>query len=140
MSAYSEFGANLPIHAAGAEQAPAAARGNLGAIISRIEEAVEAETDGIRSGAAFDIKASNARKSRCLYELNRAMKGIGHADVLSEHREGLLRLRKKLARNEAAIQAHLSAVSEVANLLKNAIQNAEADGTYSAGEFGWARS
>jgi hypothetical protein len=125
MSAYSEFGANLPVHAAGAEQAPAAARGNLGAIISR---------------ASFDIKASNARKSRCLYELNRAMKGIGHADMLSEHREGLLRLRKKLARNEAAIQAHLSAVSEVANLLKNAIQNAEADGTYSAGEFGWARS
>ena len=57
-----------------------------------------------------------------------------------EHREGLTRLRQKLARNEAAILAHLNAVNEVANLLKNAIQNAEADGTYSAGAFGWAQS
>jgi hypothetical protein len=49
-------------------------------------------------------------------------------------------LRQKLARNEAAILAHLNAVTEVANLLKDAIQHAEADGTYSAGQFGWAQS
>jgi hypothetical protein len=67
------------------------------------------------------------------------MKGSGQAEVLAENSEGLTRLRQKLARNEAAILAHLNAVNEVANLLKSAIQNAEADGTYSAGEFGWAR-
>ena len=139
MSAYSEFGGNLPARAAAAEPAPAARPGNLAAIIGRIEEAVDDETAGIRAGSSFDLKASNARKSRCLYELNRAMKSIGQAELLSEHREGLTRLRQKLARNEAAILAHLSAVTEVANLMKNAIQNAEADGTYSAGEFGWAR-
>jgi hypothetical protein len=66
------------------------------------------------------------------------MKSIGQAEMLAEHREGLVRLRQKLAKNEAAILAHLSAVNEVANLLKNAIQHAEADGTYSASEFGWA--
>ena len=140
MTDYSEFTSNLPAPATASESFAAPARpGNLAAIIGRIEEAVEEETAGIRSGVSFDIKASNARKSRYLYELNRAMKGFGPAELPGEHREGLTRLRQKLARNEAAILAHLNAVTEVASLLKNAIQNAEADGTYSAGEFGWAR-
>jgi hypothetical protein len=138
MSAYSEFGGNLPARMA-PEPGPGAGPGNLAAIIGRIEEAVEEETAGIRANSSFDLKASNAKKSRCLYELNRAMKSIGQAELLAEHRDGLTRLRQKLARNEAAILAHLSAVAEVANLLKNAIQHAEADGTYSANEFGWAR-
>ncbi|MDR7034673.1 hypothetical protein [Mesorhizobium sp. BE184] len=138
MSEYSEFTANLPARTA-VEASPSAVRpGNLAAIMGRIEEAVEDETAGIRTTTGFDLKASNARKSRYLYELNRAMKGVNQADFLQEHREGLLRLRHKLARNEAAILAHLNAVSEVANLMRDAIQNAETDGTYSAGEFGRA--
>ncbi len=51
----------------------------------------------------------------------------------------LVAMASAILRNEQAILAHLSAVTEVANLLKNAIQQAEADGTYSAGEFGWAQ-
>ena len=47
-----------------------------------------------------------------------------------------MRLRDKLATNEAAILAHLNAVNEVATLMQSAIQRAETDGTYSAGEFG----
>ena len=132
---------NLPART-GAPEAPiASARpGNLAAIIGRIEEAVEEETIGIRSGTDYDLKASNARKSRYLYELTRALKGANEVEFLEQHREGLARLRQKLARNEAAILAHLNAVNEVATLLKNAIQRAEADGTYSAGEFGYART
>ena len=58
---------------------------------------------------------------------------------LAQHGEGLKRLREKLANNQAAILAHLNAVSEVATLMQKAIQHSEADGTYSSGEFGWAR-
>ncbi|MBN9549712.1 hypothetical protein LB553_15465 [Mesorhizobium sp. CA8] len=131
---------NLPART-NAMEAPAAARpGNLAAIIGRIEEVVDEETAGIRSGTAYDLKASNARKSRYLYELNRALKGANEIEFLEQHREGLLRLRQKLAKNEAAILAHLNAVNEVATLLRNAIQRADADGTYSAGEFGMARA
>jgi len=111
---------------------------SLSAIIGRIEEAVEQETVGLKTNRAFDIQASNARKSRCLYELTRAMKGIGETEALVEHRESIQRLRETLARNEAAIRAHLSAVNEVATLMRDAIRHAEADGTYSAGEFGWS--
>jgi hypothetical protein len=110
---------------------------SLSIIIGRIEEAVEAETHGLKHDRDFDLQSSNARKSRHLYELTRAMKGIGDADMLGEHRDGLKRLRETLGRNEAAIRAHLNAVSEVATLMRNAIRHAEADGTYSAGEFGW---
>ena len=139
MADYSEFSSNLPARTSEAP-IPFARPGNLAAIIGRIEEAVDEETAGIRAGTGFDLKASNARKSRYLYEMTRAMKGANEIEFLEQHREGLTRLRQKLAKNEAAILAHLNAVNEVANLLKNAIQRAEADGTYSAGEFGWARA
>lgn len=109
---------------------------NLSAIIGRIEETVEAETAAIRTDARFDIKASNIRKSRYLYELNKAISALRGTMLGEEHRAGILRLREKLAVNEAAILAHLNAVTEVATLMQNAIQHAEADGTYSADEFG----
>lgn len=138
MSDYSEFSSYQPPRAA--QPIPFPRPGNLAAIIGRIEEAVDEETAAIRTDTSYDLKASNARKSRYLYELTRAMKGVGQAEFLAEHREGLARLRQKLARNEAAILAHLSAVNEVANLIKGAIQRSEADGTYSAGEFGWGKA
>jgi hypothetical protein len=111
---------------------------NLTSIIGRIEEAVEAETTSIRTDVRFDVKASNARKSRHLYELNRAISAIGTVMLPEEHRSCIMRLRDKLAANEAAILAHLNAVTEVATLMQDAIQRAEADGTYSANEFGRA--
>jgi hypothetical protein len=140
MADYSEFTSNLPALATATDApVPSVRTGNLEIIIRRIEDAVEEETAGIRADPRFDLKASNARKSRCLYELNRAMKGMSQGEHLEQHRDGLTRLKEKLATNEAAIVAHLNAVTEVANLLKNAIQRAEADGTYCASEFGWAR-
>lgn len=109
---------------------------NLSAIIGRIEETVEAETASIRTDLRFDIKASNVRKSRYLYELNKAISGLRGTMLGEEQRSGIMRLREKLAANEAAILAHLNAVTEVAALMQDAIQRAEADGTYSADEFG----
>lgn len=115
---------------------PGEALMNLTAIISRIEETVEAETASIRTDVRFDIKASNARKSRYLYELNKAIGGLNGTAVPAEQRGSIIRLREKLAANERAILAHLNAVGEVAALMQDAIQRAEADGTYSAAEFG----
>ncbi len=107
---------------------------SLGTIIQRIEEAVELETVSLRTDVNFDIRASNARKSRYLYELNKAMKTVG-ADLLQANREGIVRLRRKLSENEAAISAHLNAVTEVAGLLQQAIESSEADGTYNSSVF-----
>ncbi len=110
----------------------------LTAILGRIEEAIDVETKAIRSDPKFDLSASNARKSRHLYELNKAMKGLARGDLRPEDRAGILRLRDKLSTNEATIRAHLSAVTEVAALLQDAIERHEADGTYSSAAFGRA--
>lgn len=137
MSDITEYRPDLP---ATADFSDATVRpGNVAAIISRIEDAVEEETAAIRTDIHFDIKASNARKSRYLYELTRATKGLVEGEFPSELKVGVERLRDKLVANERAILAHLSAVSEVAALLRDAIQRSETDGTYSANEFGWAR-
>ena len=53
MSAYSEFGGNLPARTA-AEPVATARPGNLAAIIGRIEEAIDDETAGIRASSSFD--------------------------------------------------------------------------------------
>ncbi|QPC85414.1 hypothetical protein GA830_00625 [Mesorhizobium sp. NBSH29] len=126
--------ARAPVDAALVQFRPA----SLSSIIGRIEEAVDDETASINTDVNFDVKASNARKSRYLYELTRAMKGFGDASDLAVHRDGIIRLHDKLAANEAAIKAHLSAVGEVAALLQDAIRASETDGTYSAGQFGGA--
>lgn len=115
---------------------PGEALVNLSAIIGRIEETVEAETASIRTDVRFDIKASNARKSRYLYELNKAIACLTGIGIPQEHKTNIVRLRDKLAANERAILAHLNAVGEVAALMQDAIQRSEADGTYSANEFG----
>ena len=123
--------------ASGREPVPMPARpASLSTILTRIEQAVDEETASIRTDMSYDLKASNARKSRYLYELSRAMKGVGAAQLIAEQREAVVRLRDKLAKNESAIRAHLSAVNEVATLIEGAIRRSETDGTYSAGEFG----
>jgi hypothetical protein len=109
---------------------------SLSTIIARIEQAVDEETASIRTDMNYDLKASNARKSRYLYELSRAVKGIGAPQLIAEQRDAIVRLRDKLASNESAIRAHLNAVNEVATLIESAIRRSETDGTYSAGEFG----
>jgi len=111
----------------------------LPGIIARIEEAVEVETKAIRTDIGFDLKASNARKSRYLYELNKAVRDI-RPEVLQANRDGIIRLRGKLAENEVAIAAHLKAVTEVAGLIQDAIEQSEADGTYDSGAFARVRT
>ena len=73
---------------------PAATAGSIASVltaIGRMEEAIEAETAAIRNDPGFDIKASNARKSRYLYELNRAARGVefkGAPHMVHRHADG----------------------------------------------------
>lgn len=139
MSEQDVYSATLPMPAARrAAPAMAARPSSLGTIIARIEEAVVSETASIRTDVHFDLKASNARKSRYLYDLHKALKDVRGDDVGPAEREGVARLRVRLEENQAAIRAHLDAVNEVAALLQDAIERSEADGTYSTGAFGRA--
>jgi hypothetical protein len=107
----------------------------LGILLARIEEVIDTETAAIRTDINFDIAASTARKSRHLYDLQRALRGQNDQALLETFRPEIERLRDKLAINQQAVTAHLEAVTEVALLIKTALQEAEADGTYSQSEF-----
>lgn len=131
----SEYAATLARPQTAPQNPPVAQNGSLLTLIRRIQEAVDEETDGIRANVDFDVAASNARKSRYLYDLNRASRGMAETLLRDEHREALAGLKRSLALNEQAILAHLNAVREVADIIRNAIRRAEADGTYSASEF-----
>lgn len=104
-------------------------------IIRRIRECVEHETRSIKSASNFDAKESNARKSRLLYELGRAIRASGAGPFGPEHQEDFLALKTALAENETVLRAHVAAVSEVAGILQQAIEREEADGTYSSGGY-----
>lgn len=108
---------------------------SLQTIIKRIRECVEMETQAIRADSRYDAKQLNSRKSRLLYELGRAGKGLNLADFDDQCREDFAELRKALAENESVLKAHISAVSEVASIVQDAIERDETDGTYTAGEF-----
>ncbi|UUP16836.1 hypothetical protein [Nitratireductor thuwali] len=109
---------------------------SLLALIERIAENVDAETEALRDDPKFDLKSSNVRKSRHLYELGRAFKNVNRDELGPQHHEAMAILRTRLQRNEAAIKAHLSAVSEIASIIQDVIERAQADGTYSANAFG----
>ena len=96
-----------------AEFTPAARPASLSTIIARIEQAVDEETASIRTDMNYDLKASNARKSRYLYELSKATKSIGAAQLIAEQRDAIVRLRDKLTKNESAIRATVDAASVV---------------------------
>ncbi|MBB6488055.1 hypothetical protein [Rhizobium lusitanum] len=104
-------------------------------VLGRLEMIIDNENNRIGSDPEFDLKVSNAHKSRCLYELSMLFRDTDPADLAVAHVEQLHGLKKKLVVNARRVEAHLEAVRAVADILKNAAQNADTDGTYSQEQF-----
>lgn len=104
-------------------------------VLGRLEMIIDNENNRIGSDPEFDLKVSNAHKSRCLYELSMLFRDTDPADLAVAHIEQLHGLKKKLVVNARRVEAHLEAVRAVADILRNAVQNADADGTYSQEQF-----
>ena len=104
-------------------------------VLGRLEMIIDNENNRIGSDPEFDLKVSNAHKSRCLYELSMLFRDTDPADLAAAHIGQLHDLKKKLVLNARRVEAHLEAVRAVADILKNAVQNADADGTYSQEQF-----
>ena len=56
-------------------------------------------------------------------------------ELASNHVEQLHTLKGKLKVNARRVEAHLNAVRTVADLLKNAVRDADGDGTYTQEQF-----
>ncbi|MDL2401471.1 MULTISPECIES: hypothetical protein [Rhizobium] len=104
-------------------------------VLGRLEMIIDNENNRIGTDPEFDLKVSNAHKSRCLYELSMLFRDTNPAELAVTHIEQLHGLKKKLVLNARRVEAHLEAVRAVADILKNAVQNADADGTYSQEQF-----
>lgn len=103
---------------------------NALAVIRRIEGYLDEETEAFGNPEAFDLAASNNRKSQGLMELNRAIRALAGSECEKEIRVHLAVLREKLDANLRVIRMHLSAVREISAVLSEAIQSADSDGTY----------
>ncbi|HEV7246017.1 MAG TPA: hypothetical protein VGN93_03385 [Shinella sp.] len=104
-------------------------------VLGRLETIIDNENDNIGSDPEFDLPTSNAHKSRCLYELAMLTRDVRPDEVPQTFSTQLGRVRDKLATNAQRVSAHLDAVREVVSILKNAVQDLEADGTYSQEQF-----
>ena len=102
--------------------------------IQRLEDVIDTETRLLLDGGNPDLVEINSRKSRGLYDFNKAMT---KASSLTEpaNMKGLQplldSLKQKLEKNCEALQLHLRAVGELADLIRGALETQDADGTYS---------
>ncbi|MCD7108441.1 hypothetical protein LRX75_05215 [Rhizobium sp. DKSPLA3] len=105
-------------------------------ILGRLEMILDNENARIGVDPTFDLKASNLRKSRCLYELTMLnRRQAPPTDVSPSYLSQAKHIRNKLATNSEKVEAHLEACRSVVELLKTAAQDADADGIYSEEQF-----
>lgn len=101
--------------------------------IERLEDTIDAETAALMAHKLVDQQEINRRKSQSLLELSRLSRTLRNSSPSPELLSRMERLREKLAHNHAVLEMHLRAIQEVSNIVSNAIQRAESDGTYSVG-------
>ncbi len=109
-------------------------------VLGRLELIIDNENERIGKDAQFDLKVSNAHKSRCLYELTMLFRTTSPQELAVKHIEQMHALKAKLATNARRVEAHLHAVRTVADLLKNAVRDADGDGTYTQEQFLYSES
>jgi hypothetical protein len=104
-------------------------------VLGRLELIIDNENSRLGSDPEFDIKASNAHKSRCLYELTMLFRDTRPESMPPSFVSHMKDLKTKLNTNARKVQAHMEAVRAVADILKNAARDAEDDGTYQQEHF-----
>lgn len=104
-------------------------------LLARLEGVIDMENEALGSDPNFDLKRSNALKSRCLYDMTVLFRDIGPAQLAAPQQRRLSGLRAKLDLNRTRVQAHMEAVHDLADMIKETVAASEADGTYSIDQF-----
>lgn len=103
-------------------------------IIAQAEELLDYEIESLQSQKLPDFTAINTKKIRVLRDLEEAKEVLLN---ISDRRyqeyaiEKLAGLKPKLERDQELLKMHLDAVSDLVEVIKSSVKNAEADGTYS---------
>lgn len=107
----------------------------LTTVLGRLELIIDNENTRLGDDPDFDLKTSNAHKSRCLYELTLLFRDTKPEELPDTFSAQMRELKNKLMANARKVEAHMEAVRSVADILRNAAQNAETDGCYSKEQF-----
>lgn len=104
-------------------------------VLGRLELIIDNENERLGFDPEFDIKASNAHKSRCLYELTMLFRDTRPDQMPPAFIGQMKGLKDKLNTNARKVQAHMDAVRAVADIIRNVARDAEDDGTYQQEHF-----
>ena len=96
---------------------------------------IDNENDRLGRDAQFDIKTSNAHKSRCLYELTMLCREAEPNEFPKGFSGQMKSMKQKLMLNARKLEAHLNAVRTVTDILRAAVQESDGDGTYTQEQF-----
>ncbi len=104
-------------------------------VLGRLEMILDNENERIGVDPSFDLKMSNARKSRCLYELTMLHRNAPLDEISPTFIDQTKYIRTKLVANSQKVNAHMEACRSVVEILKSVAKSAEADGIYSQEQF-----
>jgi hypothetical protein len=107
----------------------------LKTVLGRLELIIDNENERLGVDSKFDIKTSNANKSRCLYELTMLCRETEPGEFPVGFSSRMKFLKTKLMLNARKLEAHLNAVRTVTDILRSAVQETEGDGTYTQEQF-----
>ena len=99
-------------------------------VLGRLELIIDNENTRLGSDPEFDIKSSNAHKSRCLYELTMLFRDTRPEKMPPIFIDHMKVLKTKLNTNARKVQDYMDAVRSVADILRDAERDADDDGTY----------
>lgn len=107
----------------------------INGVLTRLEAVIDAENAALGTDPKFDLKKSNAVKSRCLYDMTMLFRSVRPSDLDDRHKAHLKTVEQKLSINSRKVHAHMQAVREITDMIKETVAAHEADGTYSADQF-----
>lgn len=103
-----------------------------------LETVLACEIQALKEARIGELVEFNRYKSRAFLALTRAMEEKRGDAADKELVARLQRLRDKLDENAAALRTHLAAIEDIAEVLINAIEETEWDGTYRLNASGGA--
>ena len=96
----------------------------------RVTQLISEETRSLARFQATDLRGNNRRKQQGLVDLDRALRGLRGSPLPPEADAAIVELRRELDDNLHVLSLHLGAMSEVADLIAEAIRGVDSDGTY----------
>ncbi|MDT2021154.1 flagellar protein FlgN [Methylocella sp. CPCC 101449] len=99
--------------------------------VTRLEQTLVQEIESLSGNDLSQLREFNDRKSRGLLDLMRVTRSVGIEDLDGESIDRLKSLRAILDENQRVITNHLVAAREISDVLAQAMESVESDGTYS---------